>query len=463
MQPDARVGHRMHDAPSYVIGFADRDDVAAYRRLRRDVFVDEQHLFTDDTDAQDEDPRTQVLVARGRDGEVIGGVRLGPMTDPDIGWWRGSRLVVASRQRIHLGVGPALVRAACDMAEASGVLRFDALVQERHTPLFGRLGWQRREETVLGGMTHVRMQWPIDRLARHALTAKSYLGDLLGPLASVRGGLGGRGFVGDDAAPVPDSDLVAACDAVLPSMVEHDPTWAGWCAVLVNLSDISAMGARAVGLLDAVAAPTTDHVERIIRGIADASLAWGVPVLGGHTQVGVAPALSMTALGSTAEPIRAGAVRAGDRLRVVADLGGGWRPGYLGRQWDSSSHRDAGELRTMAGLVATNRPRAAKDISMAGLVGTIGMMCEAGGVGAEVEAAAVPRPAGASAGDWMTCFPGYGMITADRPGAGFATGGAPVTASECATVTPDRGVRLRWPDGEVTEAVPPAVTTLGAA
>ncbi|MEU0969306.1 AIR synthase, partial [Streptomyces sp. NPDC005917] len=76
-------------------------EVAAYRRLRRDVFVHEQGLFTgDDLDERDADPRTVVLVARGQGGEVVGGVRLGPVADgADIGWWAGGRLVVAPRAR----------------------------------------------------------------------------------------------------------------------------------------------------------------------------------------------------------------------------------------------------------------------------------------------------------------------------------------------------------------------------
>ncbi|HEY0933638.1 MAG TPA: hypothetical protein VGD91_07845, partial [Trebonia sp.] len=63
-------------------------ELAAYRRLRRRVFVDEQGLFArDDHDDHDDDPRTVVLLARGRDGAVLGGVRLHPADPgaPDVG------------------------------------------------------------------------------------------------------------------------------------------------------------------------------------------------------------------------------------------------------------------------------------------------------------------------------------------------------------------------------------------
>ncbi len=58
----------------------------------------------------------------------------------------------------------------------------------------------------------------------------------------------------------------------------------------------------------------------------------------------------------------------------------------------------------MLDAVAAARPRAAKDVSMAGIVGTTGMLAEASGCGAELDVAAIPRPADVGAGDWLTCF-----------------------------------------------------------
>ncbi|MER7186361.1 AIR synthase, partial [Streptomyces hyaluromycini] len=94
-------------APAFRIEEArSRADMAAYRRLRRDVFVYEQRLFAGhDVDDRDADPRTVVLVAKDPDGTVVGGVRLGPVADgPDIGWWTGGRLVVAPGARGPQGI-----------------------------------------------------------------------------------------------------------------------------------------------------------------------------------------------------------------------------------------------------------------------------------------------------------------------------------------------------------------------
>lgn len=448
--------------PEFLITAAD-DPVrrSAYLRLRHAEFVERQGLFAGtDRDALDDDDRTIVLVAVTPEGVVIGGVRMAPRTTPDIGWWEGSRLVTAAGAA--RGTGPALIRAACAHAETNSVLRFDATVQDRYATLFSSLGWtDRGAGETIRGRDHRRMSWPIGQIQALADSTKAVLADALAPFASARDGLGPAGFRGDDGAPVPGTDVIAACDAILSSMVARDPEWAGWCSVLVNINDLTAMGARPIGLLDAVGATTRSQLTRIVRGISNAANAWRVPVLGGHTQVGVPSALAVTALGQTAQPVPAGGGRVGDTVSLIADLGGSWRPGYWGQQWDSTTSRTCDDLVTMSSLVSHVRPAAAKDVSMAGIVGTLGMLAEASGTGAEIDVSAVPRPAGVDAGSWLTCFPGYAMLAADRQAITGLPG--PATAAGCGTLTAECGVRLRWPDGETTTAIRSSVTGLGPA
>ncbi|MET1038572.1 MAG: MSMEG_0567/sll0787 family protein, partial [Aeromicrobium sp.] len=250
--------------------------------------------------------------------------------------------------------------------------------------------------------------------------------------------------------------------AILPSMVERDPEWAGWCAVLVNLNDLSAMGASPVGLLDAVGARDASFARRIFRGLRAASQAWDVPVLGGHTQLGVPASLSVTALGRTDRPVPGGGGSPGESLRLTADLGGDWRAGYTGSQWDSSSLRRADELRALGHVVPALRPTAAKDVSMTGIIGTTGMLAEASGCRAVLDVDDIPMPAAATPGDWLTCFPGFAMISAERTPA-RAPLPAHVDTAVCGRLTEGHGVDLRWPDGIVTSAIAGTVTGLGPA
>jgi AIR synthase-related protein len=220
-------------------------------------------------------------------------------------------------------------------------------------------------------------------------------------------------------------------------------------------------------MLDAVAARDASFARRILRGLGEASKAWGVPILGGHTQLGVNAALSVTALGRTSTPVPGGGASPGEALRLTADLGGGWRRGYAGAQWDSSSHRTSDELRALAGVVPALRPTAAKDVSMTGIVGTTGMLAEASGCRAVLDVAAVPRPRDANPGDWMTCFPGFGMITAERVSTSSSNTAAAlpgfVSTAVCGELTTGAGVGLRWPDGVITEAITSPVTGIGTA
>jgi selenophosphate synthetase-related protein len=118
----------------------------------------------------------------------------------------------------------------------------------------------------------------------------------------------------------------------------------------------------------------------------------------------------------------------------------------------------------MVATLSRWRPAAAKDVSMAGLVGTLGMLAEASGCGAELDVAAVPRPPAASArmSDWLTCFPGFALVTAGGPAPPPAAV-APATVAACGRLVPDPGVRLVWPDGATTIALDGPVVGLGAA
>lgn len=434
---------------------------AAAGRLRHETFVLEQGLFAaSDRDLADDDPRALTLLARDPGGTLLGTVRLAPATEVELGWWVGSRLAVQPAARGHgLGVGAALVRAACAHAEALGALRFDAHVQSANARLFARLGWTALAEEVLHGRPHVLMTWPIGRIEALARQTKNPLAAALAPLAGTPGNLGGPGFRGDDGAPVPGSDLVAAADGIVAVMVERDPEWAGWCGVLVNLNDLAAMGAEPVALLDTLGARDQSFATRIVHGIAAASRAWQVPVIGGHTSLGVPASLSVTALGRTSRPVPAGGGRPGHQIRVTADVAGRWRRGYRGQQWDSTSTRSTEELQSLGSFVARSAPAAAKDVSMGGLVGTLGMLAEASSCGATVDVAAVPRPADAPMGDWLTCFPGFAMLTTDRPDVEPAPAG-PAVSRACGELHDSPGVFLRWPDGRRTNALSPSVTGL---
>ncbi len=467
--------------------------IAGYHRLRADAFVREQGLFVGhDLDEHDEDPRTRVLVVvESQGGRVVGGVRVHPAQAGarDIGWWRGSRLVARRfRSRSAGELGAELVRGACRAVSEEGVLRFDAQVQDRCLGFFTRLGWEHVGELEIGGMPHVSMRWPVERFADLAGATKSPIGRLTSELLPSDGPA--AAWLGDDGMPLSalgPSDLVACVDAILPAMVERDPEWAGWCGMLVTAHDLSAMGATPFAALDTIGARDEATLRKVVAGLKAGAEFFDLPIVGGHTTLtggsgggsgsGGGHSLTVTGLGRTTNPVPSGGGRAGDELRLTADHAGGWRPGYEGRQWDSSTHRTRDEMRAMLQFVGDARPSAAKDVSMAGIVGTAGMLAEASGCGAELVVADIERPSGARLAEWLTCFPGFAMVTACAPGAPAPQAG-PATTAPIGRLTPisaggdaahrhrdgaGAGVRLVWPDGEVTTAIPGGVTGLGPA
>jgi putative N-acetyltransferase (TIGR04045 family) len=114
------------------------DELTEHFRIRHEVFVREQRLFShDDRDEHDGDPAT-IHVLGLVDGRPAGTVRLYPQSEP--GLWKGDRLaVLPEHRRSHIG-GP-LVRTAVRLAGELGGCRMTASVQATNTRFFVTLGW----------------------------------------------------------------------------------------------------------------------------------------------------------------------------------------------------------------------------------------------------------------------------------------------------------------------------------
>ena len=61
-------------------------------------------------------------------------------------------------------------------------------------------------------------------------------------------------MLGDDCAVIPDADghLLSAIEGLVDDFVAAMPWFAGYSAVMVNLSDIAAMGGRPIAVVDAL-------------------------------------------------------------------------------------------------------------------------------------------------------------------------------------------------------------------
>ena len=139
--------------------------------------------------------------------------------------------------------------------------------------------------------------------------------------------------IGDDAAildvPLPDGErLVVSTDA----SVEHTHFRRGWLgareigyrATVAALSDLAAMGARAIGVLVALGVTPAWRAEMgaLADGIGEAAEESGAAIVGGDIVAAADLLLTVTAIGAAACPVERGGARPGDALYVTGRLGG---------------------------------------------------------------------------------------------------------------------------------------------
>ena len=230
--------------------------------------------------------------------------------------------------------------------------------------------------------------------------------------------LGVASRLGDDAAVVPaqSGSLLLACEGMHPELVNDDPWFAGWSGVLVNLSDIAAMGGRPLALVNSVWSAGEQAVAPLLAGMRFACDKFSIPMVGGHTN-SQSPytALSVAVLGVAEGPVlSARAAQGGDLLVLLIDGDGSFYRHYP--FWDAATTAEPARLQSQLALLPrlahAGIARAAKDISMGGLVGTAAMFAEACGLGIRIDLDAIPCPPEINELAWLSCFPSFGFLLA---------------------------------------------------
>ncbi len=258
----------------------------------------------------------------------------------------------------------------------------------------------------------------------------------------------------DDAAvfaPPAGRELVIAADAMVAGvhfLPDDPPDLVGRKLLRTNLSDLAAMGATPFGYLMTVSAPRTTPdawFAGFAAGLAADQAEFSIFLLGGDTTSTPGPiSLSLTILGHVAPggALRRAGARDGDGLWVSGSIGDG-ALGLLAARGEIDDPDG-----TLADRYRLPRPRLALGRAVAGiahagmdvsdgLVQDTGHLCRAGGLGAVIEAAAVPlSPAARAAGRLALCLTGgddYELLLAVPPAAEAALAeaaartGTPVT------------------------------------
>ncbi|HOJ95409.1 MAG TPA: methanogenesis marker 2 protein [Methanospirillum sp.] len=231
---------------------------------------------------------------------------------------------------------------------------------------------------------------------------------------------------GDDAAVIRNGSdaLLLAADGIWSKLMDADPYWAGYCAVLVNIHDIAAMGGKPLAMVDVFSISDEAIKKQVISGMHDASRQFGVPVVGGHLHpdtpysvidvaiLGIAPLENV---------IYSNTACTGDAVLIAIDLNGRVHPSCI-LNWDSATLRTADEVRgqiaVMQEIGSKKLVTAGKDISNPGIIGTLGMLLEVSGKGADIDLAAIPHPDlsahSITFDHWLKMYPGMGFILTAR-------------------------------------------------
>ena len=89
--------------------------------------------------------------------------------------------------------------------------------------------------------------------------------------------------LGDDTAAIRQADgshLLLASEGIIEDFLVNDPWFAGYSAVMVNISDICAMGGLPLAVTDTVYAKDQENTNDIWEGMLAASHNYGVPIVG---------------------------------------------------------------------------------------------------------------------------------------------------------------------------------------
>ncbi len=210
--------------------------------------------------------------------------------------------------------------------------------------------------------------------------------------------------IGDDAAvlrPRAREDWVVTTDAFVEGVHFRWDTQSARCvgrrALVANLSDLAAMGARPLGFVLALAAPpdlAVRTLDGLLGGLLEEAEIHSCPLIGGNLSRARETSISITAQGAVerGRALLRDSARAGDRIFVTGTLGGAAlevarAAAGLGKLRAVPTPR----LRAGRALARVAGIGACIDISD-GLLADLDHVLQRSGCSAQLELARVPRP-----------------------------------------------------------------------
>ncbi len=225
---------------------------------------------------------------------------------------------------------------------------------------------------------------------------------------------------GDDASAIDIGNnqvVLFAADGIWGQLIDLDAYWAGYCAVLVNVNDIAAMGGKPIAMVNILSVNNDDACKEIMDGIKFACEKFKVPMVGGHfhpdaefNSIGVA----IIGIADKDKLISSSGANIGDKVIVSIDLDGRFYDKETKLNWDTTYFKDdklvQDQIKAINQIAIEGLPTAGKDISNPGILGTLEMLLEASGVGACVDLDKIPKNEDIPWDVWLKVYPGAGFV-----------------------------------------------------
>ena len=247
-----------------------------------------------------------------------------------------------------------------------------------------------------------------------------------------------------------------AIEGMDQNFVKSSPRAAGWSSVMVNISDIAAMGGRPTAITNALWHSNEKEAQELFKHIKRACDAFDVKFSGGHTTISPTTNenLALAITGFAKQLLSCHHLEPGQELFLLTDLDGSWHGDSA--YWACTLGKTSEQLRKQweipAELAEKHLAVAAKDISNGGIFGTLLMMLELTGCGADIHINDIPRPQKSDLIRWLSAFQSFGFLLSvpkekTEPLEAFFND-SPLICQKIGTVTNNQKIIVRTPHAE---------------
>ncbi len=198
--------------------------------------------------------------------------------------------------------------------------------------------------------------------------------------------------IGEDSASIKNNNQIytlVTTDRIKTSFVENFPFGAGFSAILVGVDDIYACGGKPIAVSVIISFKDKLIGQKLIEGICEGSKRFHVPIIRGHTNIKDYYELSSTMIGEVNSDnyISSKNAQYQDDIILAVDF-----DGKVGKAndmyWDTTTFKSSEIIlkkRASMNLIAeTHLAHSSKDISNAGIFGTIIQLTNYSKTGAKI-------------------------------------------------------------------------------